>query len=555
MISCWLLSGAAALALRGSTAEQVHAGQEEDTRDGIWYLEQMLDRFGEFAHTTNTSVIPLHRQEEWRLQREVDMSPDPLVKVALQQSIAANKETLGEEQSVFAEMFKFIGTMKSVIGRVPMDGHQLACANMRCGKHASCSRTTAGAECICDEGFEGDGMKCTAPSLFVPQRLLRDGLHGGSSKVADLSIAMFYGSQLVITFRDMSSKNAGKVMIGDFTPGHVHWSPPEKFASGMAFDPVCVGLPTNRIVIAYRDQDREATLFLIAGELDASGVRGTPKHITYGQPVQLARAQAHRAALLPLGEDKAVSFYTEFRAATKETPERHFAAATLSQIGHIGAVSELGTFHFLEFAATRLTANLLSPTTFVVGYRGAKAVDDMNTDVVRRQEASAIYGELVDTELVFDPHPIDLEPETTNIWDRGISLLGPNTFGYAYQTGLEAGTHLAIVHVDPATHHMAVKSRTLLAEGFSPYVRMVDLPYAIEDPHTFTYYQHGDQSIANLCAIDLNSGNLSKCESTTWMDRELSSVASTPLGSGRTLIAFADKEGVPYYHVIGLSQK
>ena len=39
-----------------------------------------------------------------------------------------------------------------------------------------------------------------------------------------------------------------EVMIGDFTDGHIHWSPPEKFAELKAFDPVAVGLDTNRIV-------------------------------------------------------------------------------------------------------------------------------------------------------------------------------------------------------------------------------------------------------------------------------------------------------------------
>ena len=27
-------------------------------------------------------------------------------------------------------------------------------------------------------------------------------------------------------------------MVGDFTPGHIHWSPPEKITDGKAFDPV-----------------------------------------------------------------------------------------------------------------------------------------------------------------------------------------------------------------------------------------------------------------------------------------------------------------------------
>jgi len=270
--------------------------------------------------------------------------------------------------------------------------------------------------------------------------------------------------------------------------------------------------------------------------------------------VELARMQAHRAALLPLGLDKAVAFYSDYRAATKDEAERHFCSASLAQVGHLGAISELGTYHFLEYAATRLTAKLLSPTTFVIAYRGTKAVDEMNPDIVHRQEASAMYGELVDTELSFDPNPIDLEPETTNIWDRGLSLLGPNTFGYAYETGKDQGTHLAVVHVD-ADHQMKVMSRTKLSEGFSPFVRMVDLPYSIDDPHTLTYFQRDKKNIASICMLNLTGGNLTDCEETVWMDRELSSVASASLGSGRTLFAFADEEGIPYYHVIGLSQK
>ena len=116
---------------------------------------------------------------------------------------------------VLSELFKFIGTMKTVVGKVPLTGSGHACADVQCGAHSSCSRTTDGAECICDEGYEGDGKTCAAPSLFIPQRLLRDGMQGRSSKVADMSVNVFYGNQLVIAFRDESNKDVGKVMVGD----------------------------------------------------------------------------------------------------------------------------------------------------------------------------------------------------------------------------------------------------------------------------------------------------------------------------------------------------
>jgi hypothetical protein len=558
MILLLVLPAVAAALLRGATAED-HAGlpkpHDVDKRDALWHLGEMLDQFAEFANTTNATVVNRHAGEDVRLKRAFTSTTDSVAQMALMQSITENEASLREEQMVFAEMLKFIGTLDGVIGRVPIPGSGRSCKDVTCGEHASCSRTTMGAECVCDEGFEGDGMSCTAPSLFVPQRLLRDGLRGRSSRIADVSVNMFMGYQLVVAFRDISNFNVGTVMIGDFTDGHIHWSPPEKFAELKAFDPVAVGMDTNRIVIAYRDDDREATLFLRAGELDASGVRGTTKHITWGEPLSVARMQAHRAALLNLGPDKAVVFYKDFRPATKETPERHFCAAGLANVGKLGALSELGTFHFLEFAATRLTAKLLTPTSFVVGYRGTKAVDDLDASIVRRQEASVIYGELVETELVFDPHPVDLEPDITNVWDRGLSVVGPHTFGYAYQTGVEQGTHLAVITVDPVTHHMKVLSRNLLSKGFSPFVKMVDIPYSPDDPHSLALYQEGDKNVANVCDVDLTLGNLTRCEEMVWMDRKLSTVATATLGSGRTLLVFADDQGVPYYHVIMLSKK
>ena len=36
-------------------------------------------------------------------------------------------------------------------------------------------------------------------------------------------------------------------MVGDFTPGHIHWSPPEKITDGKAFDPVSMLQPFPEI--------------------------------------------------------------------------------------------------------------------------------------------------------------------------------------------------------------------------------------------------------------------------------------------------------------------
>merc|ERR1712151_1481809 len=44
-----------------------------------------------------------------------------------------------------------------------------------------------------------------------------------------------------------------------------------------------------------------------------------------------------------------------------------------------------------------------------------------------QQEAMAMYGEMVDNDLVFDPNPVNLEPKSPQIWARGVSLVAPNT--------------------------------------------------------------------------------------------------------------------------------
>merc|ERR1719375_1531469 len=115
MIFYHLLSVAAALALRGGTVEQGGArSADADNRDGIWYLNEMLDRFSEFAFQTNASVLQRHASEEKRLKGALAYVNETVAAEALELSVKSNNETAEEEQMVLSELFKFIGTMKTV---------------------------------------------------------------------------------------------------------------------------------------------------------------------------------------------------------------------------------------------------------------------------------------------------------------------------------------------------------------------------------------------------------------------------------------------------------
>jgi len=389
--------------------------------------------------------------------------------------------------------------------------------------------------------------------MFIPRRVLNDGNMGRSRSVADVNIIKFGDSILGLVFRDVSHSNVGRIVLGEFGDGHVEFSAPVAFSTGQAFDPVVIGLGGNKIAVAYRDGDKEATGWIRAGEVGATVVRGADKHITWGEPVELARAQAHRFAAVALGPDHLTVLHSGTRPATLTTPEQKFASADLIQVGLGGHVKLLGSYHFLEVAVTRLTAILLNENTFVVAYRGAKKVDDVDSSVVTRQEASCILATYEDGELVFAPQPLDLEPTMINVWHRGLARISDTKFAYAYHMGAKQATKLAIVDVNPTDHTMKVEVKRDLHEGVTPYVSMVSGAYSPTDPHTFVYYDVDGKSVASICR--LTQTGIDRCEETTWLNMAVSSVSSIAIGGGRTLFAFADEAGVLYTQLIGLSKK
>lgn len=268
---------------------------------------------------------------------------------------------------------------------------------------------------------------------------------------------------------------------------------------------------------------------------------------TLGETIAFARNQAHGYATIVLPNSRVALMYSERQLDSSGKTKAMHGSALLTQIEKDGVPKELGKYHFAEGPITRLMATRLSSDSFVVAYR-AEAEGE------KKEEANAIWAQMKGSELMFDPHPISLAPDETEIWGRDVSLVAKDYFAYSFHAGGEQVTKQAIVRVDPGTHKMTiVDGPSPLDEAPTPYVQSVSLPFAPRAPHTFTYYQKPGSGIARakVCPIT-PQGKMRDCTDLNFVGYELSTVAAEPLGEGRLLFVFADTTGTPYYQFVGL---
>jgi len=518
------------------------------------YLMGIVRRFHGFAANSRNGVSQRHLGEDLRLRAAMNTTSDMPTRLALLQSLDGNNRSLVSTNRVYDNMLKFASTLENVIGAASSRG--MGCEDLMCAEHGSCTDTTAGAQCICNEGFVGDGtLSCRAPPEFAPHRLLHEGMNGISSRAADMHVCVFANNKVAVVWRDVMRGEVGRIVIGRVREaGKADLAPPEQFttAGEKAFDPVCTGFPNGRLAIAWRDKNRGATAWIRGGALGQTNVRGANWHITWGEPYSVSTNQAHKMALLSMPNSRAVLLFSD---KTVHAPIESFGNSLLAEIGDRGSITGMGTFRFSDYAVLRLESVRLTSTSFVIAVRGARATDDMDPSSDVTQEANAIFGVLVDGDLAFDPNHLRLEPSQTQIWARGISLIAPNTFAYAYQTGQALKTKMAVVVVDPESHQMRIRDGPyVIHSGFSPYVSALSVPYTASDPHTLVYYDGGNRSAVNLCSWKAVEGKLDRCQDFTWMPEKVQTLSGVHLGGGKSFMVFATDSGVPYYSVFGLSK-
>jgi len=561
---------------KGSAHVQTHGAHRVDGRQGGAHfkksrkasietpeaIEAILRSFSVQARELGNKLGMKHEMETERLAAAMNATSDNPTSIALSASMTTNDNNFKDAHKITSSIQRYAKDFTMVLEATNEGG--ATCKDINCGVHAACTNTMLGAQCVCNEGYVGDGQNCNAPVAFVPNRLLQDGISGISPKVADIHVAVFAANRVVSVWRDESHAGAGRMMTGDVAgTGVIEWGAPEKFTwNGKAYDPVVVGTPMgNSFVVVWRDNNKHGTCWMRAGVLGATGIRGADLHITWGQWTTFCENQAHRMTLMSLPPNKVVVIYPDRTQATLRKVSQSFGNSILVDVGSKGELVTVGNFNFAEQPLTRVEVTKLTPSSFVIGARSAPAEDEMNPGVQVKQEAVAIFGELMDGDkLVYDPNSLSIEPQATDIWARGLGLVAPNTFGYAYQMGKTLETRLAVVHVDPSTHKMRTTMKTAIHQGNTDYVQMIPVPYTASDPHTFVYYRSQDpktgaaHSSANICTVT-KTGEIKECEEFPWLLSDVSSVSAARLGSGRSLFVFTNKKGVPFYSVVGVAKK
>jgi len=272
--------------------------------------------------------------------------------------------------------------------------------------------------------------------------------------------------------------------------------------------------------------------------------------------------------MLSLPESRVVVFYAEHTLAGsgKQVPGgAMYGGAMLARMQAGDAAPQLiGKSRFVNGPVARISAAMLSPTSFVLAYRHGDAAPGAGL-----REASCMYGQLVDQELSFDlHHTLSLEPGQANIWARSVAHIRDGAFAYTYHSGDEGLTKQAILQVDPTVRHLRVlQEPTVIGQGFTPYVGAVSTSMVLPEqqtpeqlrllgeqgPRMFTYFsgRGGQKPQMQLCKF-APSGAPSSCQIHRWSGHELGSAAGAPTGDGRLVLVSTDVSGLPSYQVVGV---
>lgn len=556
LLVAWFAHGATNI--RGGDSMGLDSVEQQDKkkkgRENVYLVAELLDKTKLYAnqHTTEASMFmeKRHDSESLRLTAAEQLATAAGDKLAIENTIKANEEDREEARTATQALLSMYYSLKGGLGA---EGGAPSCEYLQCGEHASCVMRGVGvpqAFCQCKMCYEGNGYSCR-PSSCTPTRygtampLLT---HAGMShqpEMAEVQVQAFSTNYLAVVYRDANAGNRGFFMLVHPAEEDVTLGKPLPFSGDkQAFGSSLALLNNNRVVIAFRDENRAAIGFLTTGQVDS-----TKLEATFGEPQAFARQMAQHMVLIPLPTSRVVCLYAEEILDAEGKLENGFGGAMLVQVLQTGTLSVLGKYRFAEKPVARLAATSLTPTSFVVGYR---AVPVDSSVAGKSEELSAQWMEMKGGELVMDPHVLTLEPDRSDMWARDLSLVSANLFAYSYQSGGEEKTKQAIIRVDPNTHHMTVVSGPkVINSGSTPYVQSISTPYGAGAAHTFTFFESATKSsLAEVCRVAGN-GDTAACKELKWADHRAVVVSAAKLMDGRLAFVFADSKGIPHYQLLG----
>jgi hypothetical protein len=551
------------------------SGASEDSAADVYYVTKMGDRFLGFMAKHQEAVNSFGAAEQERLAAAIQSAIDPYDKMLLETSARANEENRLEAQNAFGEMRNFVTTLKQAMGAV---GSAAQCQDLTCGAHAHCTTDAQlGAQCICKDGYQGNGFVCKTPALLSVHSLMQFQAGQQRAQVADIHVSTLHGDTILVVYRDIAKSHQGYALLGHAAPDTLKWHSPLAFSNGsQAFSPRVTQLmqaddASGGIAIAFRNADRGGDGILLGGRVDP-----LTGELTLGVPKAFARHQAQAMAILPLPESRVAVIFAEHLSndqGVEGSSGAMYGTTLLAQVHSDGSAPEIiNKARFASGPVARISATALSPTLFAIAYRLGKG-----SSGAQEAEAACIAGQLHKSHIAFNSPAMLLEPEQPNIWSRSISRIGENLLAYTYHSGNEELTKQAILRADPNTHRLSlIHGPEVLERGFAPVVGSVAVVPTMEEvkmqktgpfPLSFaeihrqrsarllTYIGHNGAkpARAQLCSVAA-AGVPSGCQEIGFPSRDLATVSGTQVSDGRFVMVFTDTRGNPYYQFLGMSQ-
>jgi hypothetical protein len=525
------------------------AGKKKRAGADVYYVAESLDRLKFATAKQQLAAEERYRLENLRLMAATTQAQLPADRSLLETTVQVTAESQMEEMNAFKALYNMYYTLKANFGSV---NTAPSCELMTCGEHARCVSVDGVATCQCKPCFAGNGFMCKPSSCSPTNRATAQPIAPFLKKIPameDISVAVFQQDRIVAAFRDKKQNNGGFLLVGKAREADIEWGQMQPISSKKdlkVYSPQIIATATGRIVVVFRDGVSDATGYLVGGYIVNGNGTDAGNRAVMLEPTGFVKSQTEAASLVALASYRVVCLY-----AHPEGPnEQAYGGAIFLQLLKGGSLSILGKYRFAEHKVTNIRAVALRPTSFVVAYRDPPPEDGSTQSYSR--ELSVIWMSMQDDELMVDPHPIVLEPNQKDMGVRDVSLVSENLFSYSYQSRGDSKTKLAIVRVDPDSHRMQVTDDTkVVAEGETPFVKSISLPFLSLAPHTLTYLQHPNRnSVAETCRIT-PKGKISDCQELPWANTHVSDVTATRLGDGRLVFVFADEKQDPYYQMLG----
>merc|ERR1719313_2127002 len=120
-------------------------------------IEAILRSFSVQARELGNKLGMKHEMETERLAAAMNATSDNPTSIALSASMTTNDNNFKDAHKITSSIQRYAKDFTMVLEATNEGG--ATCKDINCGVHAACTNTMLGAQCVCNEGYIGDGRK------------------------------------------------------------------------------------------------------------------------------------------------------------------------------------------------------------------------------------------------------------------------------------------------------------------------------------------------------------------------------------------------------------